>query len=67
MTPVEAQQLERLETNVYNLFEHSVTLIINRFLPLQQKFSPKVAVMQNLLDINPEKKIKIDIWRRMVS
>ena len=58
MTPVETTQVERLETKVYNLLEHSVTLMNNRFLPLRQKFSPKVAVMQNLLDINPEKKKK---------
>ena len=58
MTPVETKQVDRLETKVYNLLEHSVTLMNNQFLPLRQKFSPKVAVMQNLLDINPEKKNK---------
>ena len=30
----------------------------NRFLPLRQKLSPKVSVIQNLLDVNPEKKYK---------
>ena len=43
-------------TKVNDLLEHSVTLMNNRFLPLRQKLSPKVSVIQNLLEINPEKK-----------
>ena len=34
----------------------SITLINNRFHPLRGKFSPKVSVMQNVMEIYPEKK-----------
>ena len=47
--------LNNIEKKVHDLMEHGVKLINNRFLPLRGKFSPKVSVMQNILDIYPEK------------
>ena len=41
---------------VYDILDLSVTLLNNRFIPLWQKFPPKVLVIQILLDIYPEKK-----------
>ena len=48
-----------LENKVHDLLEHYFKLISNRFLLLQGKFFPKVSVMQNILDINPEKKLPL--------
>ena len=49
-------ELKKLEKKVYDILDHSVTLLNNCFIPLRQKISPKVSVMQNLLDVYLEKK-----------
>ena len=50
--------LQKLEKRVHDILELGVTLINNRFLPLRGKFSPKVSVMQNIMEIFPEKSSK---------
>ena len=55
-SPTELDKLKKLEKKVYDILDHSVTLLSNPFIPLQQKFSPKVSVMQNILNVYPEKK-----------
>ena len=52
----ELGMLDELEKKVNDIFNHSITLLNNRFLPLKKKFSPKVSIIQNVLDIQPEKK-----------
>ena len=49
------KELIALENKVHDLMQLGVQLINNRFQSLQRKFSPKVSVMQNILDIYPEK------------
>ena len=44
-----------VEKKVFEILEQGVTCINNRFVPLRQKLSPKVAVLQLHMDINPEK------------
>ena len=62
-TTDEAHQVINVENKVYNILHHSVTLLNNRFPLLRQKLSPKVSVLQVLLDIYPEKKMRRDILR----
>ena len=40
---------------MYEILDSSLKLVNNRFLPLREKLSPKVSVMQWKLDIFPEK------------
>ena len=40
---------------MYKILDSSLKLVNNRFLPLREKLSPKVSVMQWKLDIFPEK------------
>ena len=49
------KELTALENKDHDLMQLDVKLINNRFQPLREKFSPKVSVMQNSLDIYPEK------------
>ena len=57
-SPTELKMLNELEKKVHDILDQSITLLNNRFLPLREKFSPKVSVIQNILDIQPEKKYK---------
>ena len=54
-TADENQKLDHLESKVYKILEVSLKLVNERFLPLREKLSPKVSVMQWMLDIFPEK------------
>ena len=54
----EISDVAKLEKKVHDILELSITLINNRFHPLRGKFSPQVAVMQNVMEIYPEKKYK---------
>ena len=42
--------LQKLEKRVHDILELGVTLINNRFLPLRGKLSPKVLIMQNIME-----------------
>ena len=49
------QRLIDLESKVYRILSDSLNLVNDRFLPLRNKLSPKVSVMQWMVDIFPEK------------
>ena len=50
--------MSEIESKVYNNLKYSLKLIHDRFLPVHNKLSPKVAVMQWMIDIFPEKEYK---------
>ena len=57
-TSDDLEQIEKLEQKVYNFLDSSVTFVNNRFLPLRNKLSPKVSIMQIHMNICPERKYK---------
>ena len=55
ISPQEMNDLGQLENKVHDLLQLGVKLINDRFLPLRGKLSPKISVMQNIMDIYPDK------------